>query len=476
MKLKQFLIDHRENLQLLYGIFLIVLIPLLIAYNTIFILNTYNQRVDDILNRETMIIGRSIYAALQEDLGDRAALQTKIDRLAERNTDFQNLKVLVPKTKTQADGKESDGFEIVASSDAAETGKFLTFYFYQNTWDQPDNDGLSTNSRLLMATDEDSDLALDAGNTGRFLIYAMPMRDASGEKQAILSMQLSSEVVNDLTETSRNKSLSLLFVTVIITIFFLSVTVRLWDYVVLYRKIKEVDQMKDEFISIASHELRTPLTSIKGYTSLIQEGTFGKIEDPKMQQSLERIMSSTKRLGDLVEDLLDVSRLEQGRLACDQQALSVEPIIDEIVSQLSVTAQEKQLALSYEYEKSAQPLPLVSADPDRLRQVLVNLIGNAIKYTEAGSVVVTQEIKENKLRIKVTDTGLGISPEAQKSLFQKFYRVKTDKTETIQGTGLGLWITKQIVELMGGRIYLESIEGRGTQVIVVLNLAGADKK
>lgn len=275
-------------------------------------------------------------------------------------------------------------------------------------------------------------------------------------------------MVDDLTEESRNESLIVLLITVIIIIFFLSITVRLWDYVVLYKKIKEVDQMKDEFISIASHELRTPLTSIKGYTSLIMEGDYGKVENAGMYQGLERIMTSTQRLEALVEDLLNVSRIEQGRLSVENKDIEIEPIIEEIVSQLSVTAEQKNLKLVY--EKASEKLPHLSADPERLKQILINLIGNAIKYTETGSVTVNNEIKDNELRIKITDTGIGISPEGQKNLFQKFYRVKTDKTESVQGTGLGLWITKQLIELMGGKIFLESIEGKGTQVTIVLNI------
>lgn len=465
MKLKEILADHRESLQLVYGIFLIVLIPSLIAYNTIFIIGNYNKNIDTDLQLKLRLTGRTIYADLQDDLADKEKIQTKVERIAAKNSELANIAVLVP---------QDDSYEIVASSNKDEIGKKLTFYFYRNAWIQSDNNGLITDSLQLATTDDGQDLALSAEDNGRFWLMAMPMQDLSGNKQAILSIRMSSGVVDDLTRESKNKSLAILLATVIIVIIFLSVTVRLWDYVVLYKKIKDVDQMKDEFISIASHELRTPLTAIKGYTSLIIEGNFGEIEDEGMRQGLDRIMTSTNRLEGLVEDLLNVSRIEQGRLTMEISNLEIEPIIDEIVSQLSVTADEKKLKLIY--EKSADKLPQISADSDRIKQVLINLIGNAIKYTETGSVTVTNEIKEGKLRIKITDTGIGISPEGQKSLFQKFYRVKSDKTDTIQGTGLGLWITKQIVELMNGKIYLESIEGRGTQVTVVLPFVAEMKK
>lgn len=465
MKLKQLLIDHRENLQLTYGVFLIVLIPLLIICNTFFIINRYNENTDRDLQLKMRLTGRTIYADLQDDLANEVNMQTKIEKIAKRNSELENLAVLIP---------QDDNYKIIASSNKEEIGKTLTFYFYQNAWSQPDNDGLITNSLLLATATDGQEMGLSSENNGRFWIMAMPMRDLGGNKKAILSIRMSSEIVDELTNQSKNESLVILLLTILITVLFLAITVRLWDYAILYRKIKEVDQMKDEFISIASHELRTPLTSIKGYTSMIAEGTFGKIENAEMRKSLDRIISSSKRLEALVEDLLDVSRLEQGRLLVEKQNVRIGPIIEEIVSQLSINAKEKKLDLIYEKPENA--LPEIFTDSERIKQVLTNLIGNAIKYTETGNVTVSNEAKNNSIYIKVTDTGIGISPEAQKSLFQKFYRVKTNKTENISGTGLGLWITKKIVELMGGKIYLESIEGRGTQVTVVLPLTKTDGK
>jgi len=465
MKLKQFLIDRRENLQLAYGIFLIILIPSLIAYNTIFIIAKYNDNTDTILNREALAIGRTIYSSLQNSMGDDFATQEEIEKIYKRNSEFENIEVLIP---------EGDNFKVIASSKKDDIGKVLDFYYYTIAWDQPDNDAVATDSLKAGTTENGKSLANDTDTNGRFWLVAMPMQDANGNKKAVLSMKISSKTVDDLTDYSRNNSLCILLITVLITILFLSITVRLWDYVVLYKKIKQIDQIKDEFVSIASHELRTPLTSIKGYTSLIMEGTFGKIENKEINQSLERIMISTKRLETLVEDLLDISRLEQGRLSLKMENIKTEPIIKEIVSELAVNAKEKKLKLIY--KKPEGNMPLVYADSERLKQILTNLIGNSIKYTEKGKVTVFTEIKNGKYQLKVADTGIGISPEGQKNLFQKFYRVKTEKTEVIQGTGLGLWITKQIVELMGGKIYLESIEGQGTQMTVVLNLATEEEE
>lgn len=459
MDVKKLLSENREILQLAYGITLIVFIPLLIAYNTISIIGKYNRSIDVSLQRQALTVGRSIYALIQDDLDDKGKLQEKINSLSKKNIEFQNLEVLAPK---------DTGFEIIASTDQENIGKILNFYYYQMAWIQPDNDGLATDSLRLAATDEGKELQKGLSQNERFWLVAMPVNDSSGKKQAILSIKISSKIIDDLTAENRDNSIYLLLITIVAVVLFLTITIRLWDYAILYRKIKEVDQMKDEFISMASHELRTPLGIIRGYASMILEGTFGKIENPEIKKSLDRIMDSTKRLEELVEDLLNVSRIEQGRLSIEIEKIEIEPIIEEIASQYKISADEKKLSL--EYIKPSGKLPLVLADPERLKQVLINLIGNAIKYTEKGSVKITTELKNDKLEIKVADTGIGISSEEQKRLFEKFYRVKSEKTAKISGTGLGLWIVRQIIELMKGKIYIESMKGVGTQAIVVLNI------
>lgn len=460
MKLKDFFAKNRETAQLVYGIILIILIPTLIAFNTIFIIKKYNQSLDVALQRQALIVGRSIYSLIKNDLSDSEKIQQKIRELANKNSDLKDLAVLTP---------EGDGFKIIASSKEEEKGKILKFYYYAAAWMQPDNDGLATDSLTLASTVEGEQIVKGFSKEDRFWLVAMPMNDAAGQKQALLTIKISSKIIDDLTNYNRNASIYLLIITVLIVILFLAAAVRLWDYVILYKKIKEVDQMKDEFISIASHELRTPITAIKGYVSMILDGTFGKLENREMSDSLDKVEKSVNRLGALVEDLLDVSRIEQGRLEVENSAIDAPPLIKEIISQLQISAEEKKLAI--EYIESGEKLPLVFADAERLKQVMVNLIGNAIKYTEKGGVKISAQIKNKKMEIKVIDTGMGISAEEQKRLFEKFYRIRNEKTSQIIGTGLGLWITKQLVELMKGKIYVESMKDVGTQVIIILNLA-----
>ncbi|MCK5332518.1 HAMP domain-containing histidine kinase [Candidatus Parcubacteria bacterium] len=459
--LKDFFSKNKDIFQLAYGLILLILIPLLITYNTVSIINRYNKSIDVSIQRHALAIGRSINVLIKNDLDSNKSLQTKVQQLVSKNSDdFQNIEILVP---------DGENFKIIASANEKNIDKVSQLDYYHLAWRSEIDKGIATESLSIAASSDDKELIKEISSQGRFWLFAMPITDSDGEKKAILSLRLSSKIIDDLTSANRNYSLYILIVTILIVTLFLSIAIKLWDYVILYKKIKEVNQMKDEFMSIASHELRTPLGAIKGYTSLILEGSFGKISDKGMKKGLERIMISAERLDTLVNDLLDVSRIEQGRMKTDNKNIQAEPIIQEIISQLEVTAKQKGLKLKYEKQKNK--LPLIIADNEKLKQVLINLIGNSIKYTEKGTVKITTIIKNNKLEIKIIDTGIGMSAEDQKNLFEKFHRVQNEKTCKITGTGLGLWITKKIVELMNGKIYIESMEGIGTQVTVELNVA-----
>lgn len=455
MKLKEFFIKNREILQLIYGIILIILIPFLIAFNTLFIINRYNKNLDVSLQRHALTMGRSIYTLLQEDLKDNEKIQEKIKKLAEKNNDFIDLSILVP---------QEENFVVAASSNNEKIGEILTSYYYKLAWMQPAGDGLAQDSTKLAATAENKQLIKNLSQEeNRFWIVAMPMKDSFNQKNSLLTMRISSKIVDNLTNYNKNSSIFLLVLTILIVILFLSIAVRLWDYALLYKKIKGVDQMKDEFISMASHELRTPITAIRGYNSMILEGSFGKI-NKNVKKNLEIVQGASARLAELIEDLLNVSRIEQGRLKMDLAPQDINGIIKDIITELKIQSDAKNLKLKY--NSNLKPFPKISADGDRLKQVLINLIGNAIKYTEKGSIEIITETKNKGkiLEMRIKDTGIGMSAKAREKLFEKFYRVQNEKTRDITGTGLGLWITKQIVELMKGSITVDSIENVGTQI------------
>ena len=221
-------------------------------------------------------------------------------------------------------------------------------------------------------------------------------------------------------------------------------------------RLKQVDHLKDEFVSLASHELRTPMTIIRSYLWMFMNKKKGTLSE-KEQRYLDRAYSSTERLINLVNDMLNVSRIESGRLKIEMKDIVVVDLIDKVVSELVPRAQELGLKLSF--EKPTQPVQPVRADSERIEQVIINLVGNSLKFTpKGGSIAVNLYPQEKNVLIQVADTGKGMKPEDLAKLFQKFGTMGGNylhKPEA-QGTGLGLYLSKSLVELHGGKIWAES--------------------
>ncbi len=246
--------------------------------------------------------------------------------------------------------------------------------------------------------------------------------------------------------------------------------------------LKELEQLKDDFVFIAAHELRTPVSAMKGYLTLILDGTTGAISD-QTRGFVQKVLASNQRLIQLVNDLLEVARSQAGKLTIKVAPIAIAPPIEATLDELRALADERSVAMHYEPSLASAelggvaggasaPLPQVLADADRIKEVMVNLVGNAIKYMGgAGTITITHDVQGDLLVTHITDTGLGMSAEAQQKLFQKFYRVQTDKTKDIVGTGLGLFIVKEIIEKMGGVIAVASEEGKGSTFSFGLKIA-----
>jgi PAS domain S-box-containing protein len=227
----------------------------------------------------------------------------------------------------------------------------------------------------------------------------------------------------------------------------------------------EIDKMKTEFISTVSHELRTPLTAIRGYVDLIREGDAGPISD-EQREFLELVSGSTVRLANLINDLLDVEKIEQGRIEMRRETVGIGALLQLTVDTFWVNAAEKGLTCELAVE---QPLPPVSGDSDRLAQVFSNLLSNAVKYTKRGGIRVrARATGAGQLEVSVSDTGIGIGEENLPNLFTKFFRVDNQYTREVDGTGLGLAITRSLVERHGGHMAVESVLGKGSVFTVTL--------
>lgn len=220
--------------------------------------------------------------------------------------------------------------------------------------------------------------------------------------------------------------------------------------------LKDLDRMKSEFVSTVSHDLRSPLTTIRGFVDLIP--MIGPVT-VEQQNAVERIRTAVVQMDELIGDLLDLGKIEAG-IEMDMSLCQIEEIVAGTIESLRPRAEEKQIDLRVAIEG---PLPAVMGNAARLRQVVTNLVGNAIKYTPGGGQVLIRMRKEDhELAVAVIDNGFGIAPADQERLFQKFYRVQSPKTEAISGTGLGLAIARSIVEQHGGRIWAQSAVDQGS--------------
>jgi PAS domain S-box-containing protein len=228
----------------------------------------------------------------------------------------------------------------------------------------------------------------------------------------------------------------------------------------------DIDRLKSDLVSIVSHELRTPLTSIKGYLDLVLMGAAGSVS--KQQSSfLEIAKDNTERLSDMVGELLDLSRIESGRIELDVQVVSVPAVIGRVADSLRKSFQDRDLTLTLDIPPD---LPEIFGDPGRIAQVLMNLLSNAAKYTQQGGATVRVRQTDHALQIDVVDTGVGVSSEDQEMLFTRFFRADDTAVRQQPGTGLGLNITKSLVEMHGGQVWVESEPGVGSTFSFTLPL------
>jgi len=224
------------------------------------------------------------------------------------------------------------------------------------------------------------------------------------------------------------------------------------------REVEIADKHKSEFLANMSHELRTPLNAILGYTELILDKIYGDVPE-KIQEVLERVEKNGRHLLGLINDVLDLSKIEAGQLTLSLSEYSMGELVQTVSTSVEALASEKNLELSVNVPTN---LIIGKGDEQRIAQVLLNLLGNAIKFTEVGEVRVEVVVSNQTFLVSVSDTGLGLSETDQKRIFKEFQQVDGSSTKIKGGTGLGLSIAKKIVEMHGGRIWVESTVGKGS--------------
>ncbi len=224
-------------------------------------------------------------------------------------------------------------------------------------------------------------------------------------------------------------------------------------------KLRELSELKEEFLALTTHDLRSPLTVISGVISFFTSGRLGELS-PEQKNMVAMMERNTQSLIELVNDLLDASKLESGTMRLDITSIELPSLLDELRETMEPLAKEKEIVLK---ERIAPALPPVAADRTKLRRILVNLLSNAVKFTpKQGEVEVSAEMEGDHVRLAVADTGVGIAPEDLERLFDKYEQARSRATRGEKGTGLGLYITRQLVELHGGQIEAQSEVGRGS--------------
>src|SRR3989344_5428441 len=229
-------------------------------------------------------------------------------------------------------------------------------------------------------------------------------------------------------------------------------------------KLKELDQMKSEFLSLATHQIRAPLTAIKGYSSMLLEGDFGVLPQ-KAKDSVDTIMKSCQNLINIVADFLNISRIEQGRMVYEKTIFDMGEMVKEVVEAIRPNIQNAGLALNIEIPENLNAR--VNADRDKIKQVVGNVVDNAIKYTPKGSINISVLKDKETVKVAIKDSGVGIPSDEMNKLFNKFSRTKDANKTSVTGTGLGLYIAKKMVEAHKGDIKVSSEGvGKGTTFII----------
>ncbi len=443
----QKILSFKSKLPFTYSIILIILVPLTLVFNTWWNLRAFERDMNFAVREQALTLEKSFHILTKDKSLSQENILTALNQLKEAEPKLIAGSVLVY--------DPTNGFKILATTNQQSAQLDKELFLNQLAWGE--NQSYFT-------------LAYDQNYQKNLWLLITPFYDHQKQKIGLLSLKVSSEAVDVVMSRTSRDALIILVLSVIVIILLLLNHLKFFERSLLVDKLKQIDQMKDDFISVASHELRAPLTAIKSGISLIKEDLGEKIPD-SIKEWLSILDQSTSRLSDLVEELLNISRIEQNRLDFSLSPVDVCKIIEEAVNQFKFTAAEKGLNLNFNNKSDTGQSIHALANSDRLKEILINLVNNAIKYTPKGSVSIETISSDHQIKILVKDTGIGIAPENKEKLFQKFSRIQDDTTKNIPGTGLGLWITKAMIEKMQGKIYVDSILGQGTVFTVVFKPA-----
>ncbi len=442
----------REKFEIIYSVGVLVAIPLLVVANTLLLVRYTQNAFNNELRRKADVVNSVISQTSIDDIKSKnySQLESKLKSIEKDQPAIIASSVIT---------KDNNELIVVAHSDSSPTelssgNKLqLNLAFERNL----------PIAKLIDATDR-------SGRPAQAWYVVTPAVDQNGDVLAVVTSSLLTTDAQQAISSAYRTSFFVLVGSILLILGLLFRHFRLIGYVQLLARQRELNQTMSDFLSVATHELKAPTSIIKGYLSNVMDGLHGPISDDVNKQ-LQTAFAQTDRLNSLVQDLLNVSRIEQGRIEYTYTAVDSVKLLSMITDNYKVLAKEKGLEINY---LPGEGVPLVHADEGRLQEIFTNLIDNAVKYTASGSVTIAQSITKDSVITSIKDTGFGINPEEKKRLFQRFYRIKNTQTQNISGTGLGLWIIKQYVTSMGGSIEVESMQGVGSNFIVTIRIANKE--
>lgn len=430
----------KDHPQLFFVLVLLFVVPFLFLYSGQQFLNIARSNQDRLEKDRIGLLQDSFVSLLYASHFSTSTAQTEMTRIAKLNPDITGFSLT---------HLENKNIVTLASLATSTIGKRETYTDYYRSAT------VRTDESLIFETYTDQ---------GRQWLVYRAVEVTPGDFYFV-SNHVSLAAVDSLFKQREYQALWSLIYIYLLIIGLAYWHIRLTDYHYLYVKAEKESHMKDLFTNMIAHELKAPLTAIRGYASMMSEHA----SVAEQMTYAQRIEESSERLLGIIKDLLDVARIQSGKLSVERVNTDVSKVVEAVIRELLPTAKEKGIRLLATGVGDAQPCV---TDPQRLQQAITNLVSNAIKYTDHGDITVSVDRKIGELELRVKDTGMGISANDQRKLFAPFFRVDSTDVRNISGTGLGMWITRQLIELMGGSVNVESIEGVGTHVIVTLPLEG----
>jgi len=392
-----------------------------------------------------------------KDSLNQELLQQDIDSMAKTSADsgegsrLENIRVIV---------KEGKNFKAIAAQNHGDIGKVI------NTDPTLNGEALIAYGWAISTNDYGSEIE-QSGK--KYFRIVKPFIDASTQDiYALVAADIPTDIVSKKITATVWQAYAILAAVILLILFLVFQHTKLFSYVTLSKNLQSENKAKDDFIRMATHELRSPVTVINAYIESLKE-ELASIASKEQNVYIERISISIKNLIDLMSDILEVSHIQQGRTDFKPEKIAPGAVVKGIVDGVRGKAQAKGLELILEGDDFPY---FINVNAVCFGRIITNLIENSVKYTPAGKVAVFIKAETAKKRcvITVQDTGFGISAEGQKRLFEQFYRVKTQDNAGIPGTGLGLWMSREMAQKMGGDIMVESIEHMGSRFFVMFPL------